>query len=258
MAKFDERSEKNIATLHPDAQAWAREFLRRVLASEIQVKIIAGLRTYEEQNALYAKGRTKPGSIVTKVKGGYSLHNFGIAWDIGVFNGSKYLEKSPLYDKAGEIGRNMGLEWGGDWKSFVDKPHFQCKTGKTLAQLRKLHESGQPISIPPVSGQPAGSSTDASSEIKVLINGTAANIPARLISDHTWVGVRAFVGALGGSVDAAGGNPFRVTVSLNGVSKEYAGKIIGDTGFAKFGDLNGLYKLNFTFDGVKKTLSIMR
>lgn len=55
----------------------------------------SGLRTYEEQNALYAQGRTAPGNKVTNAKGGFSNHNFGIAFDIGIFEGAKYLGDSP-------------------------------------------------------------------------------------------------------------------------------------------------------------------
>src|ERR1043166_5001097 len=136
---LDPRSEKNIKTLVPDAQEWARAFLQRVNAAGIGAKIISGTRTYEEQDAVYALGRTKPGHIVTKARGGFSNHNFGIAWDIGIFKGDEYIEESSLYDRAGVIGREMGLEWGGDWQGITDKPHFQVKTGLSLADLRKLH-----------------------------------------------------------------------------------------------------------------------
>ena len=54
----------------------------------IIIKVISGLRTYDEQNGLHAKGRTTPGKIVTNARGGYSNHNFGIAFDIGVFEGA--------------------------------------------------------------------------------------------------------------------------------------------------------------------------
>jgi hypothetical protein len=41
----------------------------------------------------------------------------------------------------------MGLEWGSDFNSIIDKPHFQCKTGRTLAQLRAIKEAGKPIHV---------------------------------------------------------------------------------------------------------------
>jgi peptidoglycan L-alanyl-D-glutamate endopeptidase CwlK len=138
--KFDERTERNIATLHPRAQAEARTFMRAVVPimaeRGIDVKVISGTRSYSEQDVLYAQGRTAPGPRVTNARGGYSNHNFGIAWDIGLFQKGKYLEESPFYRECGEIGRSLGLDWGGDWKSFPDEPHFQLKTGFTLAQMR--------------------------------------------------------------------------------------------------------------------------
>lgn len=137
---FDERTEKNLATLHPRAMAQARTFMAAALPTMqdrgVVVKIISGTRSYQEQDALYAKGRVTAGPRVTNAQGGYSNHNFGIAWDIGLFREGKYLERSPLYRECGEIGKSLGLEWGGDWKSFPDEPHFQIKTGLTLAQMR--------------------------------------------------------------------------------------------------------------------------
>jgi peptidoglycan L-alanyl-D-glutamate endopeptidase CwlK len=138
---FDERTERNIATLHPRAQQKAREFMQLVVplmkSKNVDVRIISGLRTYAEQQALYDQGRTKPGPIVTKARPGFSNHNFGTAWDIGLFEGKKYLTNSPLYKEVGEISRSLGLTWGGDFKSFKDYPHYEVKTGLTLAQMRE-------------------------------------------------------------------------------------------------------------------------
>jgi peptidoglycan LD-endopeptidase CwlK len=147
MAQFDPRSEKNIKTLVPKAQVKAREFLQKVRDAGINAKIISGSRTFAEQDALFAIGRTKPGKIVTKARGGFSNHNFGVAWDIGIFKGAEYITESPLYDATGKIGKDLGLEWGGDFNSIIDKPHFQCKTGKTMAQLRKLKKDGKEIPV---------------------------------------------------------------------------------------------------------------
>lgn len=102
----------------------------------VDVRIISGLRTYAEQDALYAKGRTAPGPKVTNARAGFSNHNFGTAWDIGLFEGKKYLTDSPLYKEIGEISRSLGLKWGGDFKSFKDYPHYEVSTGLTMAQMR--------------------------------------------------------------------------------------------------------------------------
>src|SRR5687768_17388797 len=101
---FDSRSETNIRTLNLKAQEAARVFLGAfVNENAYTVKIISGNRTYAEQNLLYAQGRTKPGDIVTNSRGGQSNHNFGIAWDVGIFVKGKYLKESPLYKKVAGI-----------------------------------------------------------------------------------------------------------------------------------------------------------
>lgn len=158
--KFDERTEKNIATLHPKAQEAARRFMEAVLPEMakkgVVVKIISGTRTYAEQQKLYnqpfdgidnnGNGRIdEAGERVTKAKAGYSNHNFGVAWDIGLFQGAKYLEESPLYKICGQIGCEQGLEWGGDWKSIVDEPHFEVKTGLSMAEKRARVAAGVSI-----------------------------------------------------------------------------------------------------------------
>ncbi|MGH7833206.1 MAG: M15 family metallopeptidase [Candidatus Binatia bacterium] len=147
--RCDQRSETKIATLHPKAQELARQFLEAAAASQelatagIVVKIISGTRTYQEQSELFAQGRTKPGNIVTKARAGQSNHNFGMAWDVGLFSGNEYLSESPLYDVVGGIGKQLGLEWGGDWASFPDRPHFQLKTEIALGEVRNRFEQGQ-------------------------------------------------------------------------------------------------------------------
>lgn len=124
--------------------------MHKAAAVGITIKIISGLRSYEEQNALYAQGRTKPGNIVTNAKAGYSNHNFGIAFDIGVFEGTKYLGESPKYKVVGALGMELGLEWGGNWKTIKDEPHFQLRPqwaenlteAKMLAELRSRVDNG--------------------------------------------------------------------------------------------------------------------
>ena len=123
------------------------------MQNRINIKVLSGLRSYAEQDALYAQGRTAPGKIVTRAKAGYSNHNFGIAFDIGVFEGNKYLDESPKYKAVGVLGVDLGLEWGGNWKSIVDQPHFQLRpvwasamTEKDmLAQLRTRVAGSLPI-----------------------------------------------------------------------------------------------------------------
>ncbi len=141
---IDDRSKKNIATLEPRVQVMAEAFLAKANAflepSGVIAKVISGTRTYAEQDALYAK-RPK----VTNARGGYSNHNFGVAFDIGLFKGSDYLEDSPLYESIAPIGKQIGLEWGGDWKSIKDYPHYEYPTGLTMEEKRARHDAGKSV-----------------------------------------------------------------------------------------------------------------
>jgi len=152
-AAVDDRSERVIATLLPEVQPYARALIGKASAAGIIIKVISGLRTYDEQNDLYAQGRGKPGRIVTNARGGYSNHNFGIAFDIGVFESGKYLDESPKYKAVGALGTDLGLEWGGNWKTIQDEPHFQLRPRwaadlserDMLAELRSRKDSGKAV-----------------------------------------------------------------------------------------------------------------
>jgi peptidoglycan L-alanyl-D-glutamate endopeptidase CwlK len=146
---LDDRSERNLATLHPDIQKRVATFIAAAknLAQPrgLDVRIISALRSYAEQDAIYAQGRTTPGRIVTHARAGHSNHNFGLSIDIGIFKSKSYLDDDALYDELGPLGESLGLEWGGRWKKIVDKPHYQFRppwaTGMTesemLASLRQ-------------------------------------------------------------------------------------------------------------------------
>ena len=142
--RVDERSEKAIATLHPKVQPVARALVKAAAQGGITIKITSGTRTYAEQNALFAKGN------VTKARGGFSNHNFGLAFDVTIFDGNAPVWESPKYKAIGQLGKSLGLEWGGDWQSFVDEPHFQMEPKwavgmsetQMLAELRRRHDNG--------------------------------------------------------------------------------------------------------------------
>ena len=152
--KFDTRTEKNLATLDPKVQEQFRDFI--AYAKDItddfldcEVRLISGHRTWKEQDAIYAQGRTKPGLIVTRAKGGQSNHNFGIAGDLGIFRRGKYLDDSPakedkalcerIYKHLAKKAEAFGMEAGYNWNS-PDPPHFEVATGLTLAQKRARYE----------------------------------------------------------------------------------------------------------------------
>ena len=122
----DPRSEKNLATVQPQLAKLGRELLRRLADEGLTFKVIQGRRTQAEQDALYAKGRTKPGPKVTWTRN--SRHLTGRAIDLALFQGKNVVWESKHYTRAGEIGEELGLVWGGRWKGGkTDKPHFELR-----------------------------------------------------------------------------------------------------------------------------------
>lgn len=133
------RSEPLIAQLHPRIQDMARETLVRAYKQGLSLIVTQGLRTNEEQARLYAQGRTTPGQIVTNAPPGSSWHNFGLAFDVAVldpYGKSTWPENEALWQKIGTIGKSTGLQWGGDWTSIKDRPHFEYHPGLTLTDAR--------------------------------------------------------------------------------------------------------------------------
>ena len=108
------------------------------------------LRTFAEQDVIYAQGRTKPGKIVSNAKGGLSMHNYGLAVDIVLILDGKEASWDTKKDFDGDgkadwqeivtIFKQYGWEWGGDWK-FVDAPHFQKTLGHNVRELLALYNA---------------------------------------------------------------------------------------------------------------------
>ena len=126
--EFDVRTEGNLATCQPGAVAKFRPFLRRAFgiasAMGVDAKVICGYRDKIAQEKAKALGASRAGW-------GYSWHNYGIAIDLGLFDGGSYADwDNPqrahrIYAAIGQIAGEHGLEWGGDWTNIQDEPHFQ-------------------------------------------------------------------------------------------------------------------------------------
>ena len=125
---------KNLSGVHPDLQTLFNEVVKH-----FDCTVVSGFRSQEEQEALYAKGRTVPGKIVTHMDGveRRSKHQTGnavdvvpypIAWgDVARFKQFGWFVKgvAATLKRYGAI--DSEIEWGGDWTRFVDRPHFQIK-----------------------------------------------------------------------------------------------------------------------------------
>lgn len=125
--------------IHPELQKKADDLISKAKDKGITVSLTQGYRSIAYQNSLYAQGRKCGGQVVTNAKGGQSYHNFGLAFDVFVGDWNTKVDKNGNgksdWTEVGEIGESIGLEWGGNWKDFVDLPHFQYTYGLTLKKL---------------------------------------------------------------------------------------------------------------------------
>lgn len=139
MNKHDVRIDRT--KLHPQLDHKLTRLLAKCAEKGIYLIITEGFRTVADQDALYAKGRTTKGSIVTNARGSSysSQHQWGIAFDIAI-NDKKLLYDLTTIKKVGKLAKKVGLGWGGDWTSFKDYPHFYLKRwGSTTSKLKQKY-----------------------------------------------------------------------------------------------------------------------
>jgi len=128
---------RKIEDLTSKLEELCQQFIAACAEKHLDILITSTYRDFECQAELYAQGRTKLGRVVTKAKPGYSAHNFRRAFDfVPLVNGKADWKDISTFKKCGEIGKALGLEYAGDWKTFKEYCHFQLLEGKTLAQLR--------------------------------------------------------------------------------------------------------------------------
>ncbi|WP_395094923.1 M15 family metallopeptidase [Armatimonas sp.] len=275
--EFEKRSEKNLATLRPKAQPHFRALLRALktyaASKGLEAKIISANRTWAEQDALFAKGRTTEGPKVTNARGGQSNHNYQIAVDIGLFEHDKYLPESPHYKKMGPLGEALGLEWGGRWSDFPDTPHYQIKTNKRISVLRELVRtdgwSALDALIPTFAAPTAAAPTPEPLPIPKPIappdtvavfldrgeGAKALSLDAWFVESRVWVAIRDWADFFGGTLIEKNG---KFSLLLSGQSTLIPTQIIAEHTVAKFADINAVLGWNFSFDGAlrPRTLTI--
>jgi len=142
---------QRIKTAHPNIrEELEKQYIEanNLLGKGVRLRFAYVYRTIEEQNALF-KQRPK----VTNAKGGQSIHNYGLAFDIVLLydldnNGTFETASWNLlkdHDKDGQADwmevanyfKSKGWNWGGDWTGFKDSPHFEVK-GYSWRELIKL------------------------------------------------------------------------------------------------------------------------
>jgi len=118
------RSEGRLDGVHPDLQKVVRLAIKK---TEVDFTVLEGVRSLKRQRELVNKGASKTMN---------SRHLTGHAVDLGAYVFGEVRWDWPLYhkiakamkDAAQELG--VDIEWGGDWRSFKDGPHFQLPWSK--------------------------------------------------------------------------------------------------------------------------------
>ena len=162
---------QRIQKLHPKVRNEVLQAYRyvneKLLGKGVRLRFAYTYRTLKEQDDIYAEGRTKIYNsagkrlgIVTWAKGGQSIHNYGLAFDIvllvdknndGVFETASWDTKTD-YDKDGTSDwmevinyfKSIGWVWGGDWSAGKnDPPHLEKTFGYNWQGLQNTINAGK-------------------------------------------------------------------------------------------------------------------
>lgn len=139
-AKMEQRTNRNLERIHPKVSAEFRKVKAELEAMfpQYTIVVIDGYRTCEAQNEEFAKGRTKPGRIVTYARCGESSHNYGAGLDALPFdeNGKPVRNDRKFWRTFVKVVIKHGFESGGTWKKLQDYSHVQ--SNYYLSKARKL------------------------------------------------------------------------------------------------------------------------
>jgi len=137
---------KAPTSLNKTVEAKTNKLISRAADIGIVLFITDGFRDSEQQEQLYAQGRTAPGSVVTQARGGESYHNYGLAVDFALKNKAGQAIWDMTYDGNGngkadwmevvDLAKDLGFDWGGDWPGFKDYPHLQMDFGLSISDLQ--------------------------------------------------------------------------------------------------------------------------
>lgn len=110
------RSRQRLSGVHPDLVAVVK---RAIEITEQDFSVIEGIRGLERQRQLVKEGNSLTMNSRHLTGHAVDLAPYPLSWDWEYFH--------PIADamKAAAEELDVDLEWGGDWKSFPDGPHFQ-------------------------------------------------------------------------------------------------------------------------------------
>lgn len=129
---MDDVSEARLKDVMPALANRIRQMAQILEGEGTVIRVVQGLRSWKQQDDLYAQGRTAPGKIVTNCPGGHSYHCFGMAVDcVPSLNGvdqsfePDWNAEHPTWKRMIALGIGLGLDSGSTWRTFKDYPHFQ-------------------------------------------------------------------------------------------------------------------------------------
>ena len=121
MYKLSLRSKQRLSGVHPDLVAVVK---RTIEITEQDFSVIEGIRHIERQRQLVATGKSTTLNSRHLTGHAVDLVPYPVSWDWEHF----YPIADAMKQAAEEL--DVDLEWGGDWKSFPDGPHFQLSWKK--------------------------------------------------------------------------------------------------------------------------------
>lgn len=152
---MDNFSESRLGGVHPGLAEKIRDMATMLDADGIVIRVTQGLRTWDQQQDLWQRGRDERGqvvdkaAVVTKAPAGYSWHNFGLAVDVVPDDTTlagfqaDWNTAHPAWAKIIAVGKSLGLVEGAEWRTFPDWPHFQL-TGRFPAtptdEVRRIYK----------------------------------------------------------------------------------------------------------------------
>jgi peptidoglycan LD-endopeptidase CwlK len=149
-------SSRDLTTCHLEVGRMASEAIMHCRSEGIEILVTCAFRSNDEQNSLYAQGRTAPGRIVTNARGGQSSHNYvqygapaSLAVDIVPMRHGKPvwglkgdgMDDDPTDDDKDDLElwqrvrahfEAAGLKSASRWSSFKEWPHFEHPNAKQI------------------------------------------------------------------------------------------------------------------------------
>ena len=117
---------------HPELKARVQALIAALEDRGLDIVLTQGVRSVAQQQALYAQGRYKPGKIVTNCDGLVKVSNhqpkedgYGYAVDVAWRTERGDITWEGPWETLGMMAEAYGLQWGGRWASFPDRPHLE-------------------------------------------------------------------------------------------------------------------------------------